>query len=250
MVKIGVFIVIIGVLLGIYGYGMETTVTTDESVIGVGPDAIRIPSKKIHNIVLLEKRKECLMFSGGLVLIGIILYVAGVSQQSKLEENRSRRACPKCGELIKNEAVKCRFCSYDIEPVDVVLKQEKEAVFVEKKGGYLSQLILPIVVIGIVGIAIFYNIYSKKKDEDESKARFQASLASLDATAAVRRAEILMGRSQPVKDCSDFLNLPEISNPGGIRIISQPVSKAGETKCLVIGINGERGFFTAREYGL
>jgi fumarate reductase subunit C len=47
-------------------------------------------------------------------LITFIIVLASKPVESRLLKNGSLKKCPKCAELVKKEAVKCRFCGTDL----------------------------------------------------------------------------------------------------------------------------------------
>jgi hypothetical protein len=70
----------------------------------------------------LEKRKYVLLSLLLSPLVGLILAAAATPDQTKADEQRiatgTERTCPFCAELVKHEAVVCRFCGKDLPPVE------------------------------------------------------------------------------------------------------------------------------------
>ena len=76
---IGVLLLLVGIAFGIYSYRMVTTITTESRSLGYG---IEVPSMTVNNIGLMEDRRNNLMISGVIVLVGAIFTAIG-GKQSK-----------------------------------------------------------------------------------------------------------------------------------------------------------------------
>jgi hypothetical protein len=72
--KIGIILLIAGLAFGIYSYQMVTTITTESKSFGYG---IEIPSMTVNNLGLMEDRRNNLMISGVIVLVGAIFAAIG-----------------------------------------------------------------------------------------------------------------------------------------------------------------------------
>lgn len=117
MSRLGILLLIAGILALIISYNMKTTITTDSQSFGYG---INIPSMTVNNIGLMEERRNALLGSGLVVLIGVILVIAGNIQynqtvSSGTVEVCSQKKCPYCAEIINTEAVICRFCNRELQ---------------------------------------------------------------------------------------------------------------------------------------
>lgn len=69
----------------------------------------------VNNIGLMNDKQNYVVGSVAVAVIGaLMLFLPSDPQISDALQNR---ACPKCAESIKREAVQCRFCGAEVEPV-------------------------------------------------------------------------------------------------------------------------------------
>lgn len=133
MKQVGLIIIVLGLLGLCFSYSMNTTVTTESKSLGYG---IEVPSMTVNNIGLIEDRRNAMLVSGIATIIGVILFVAGTLQEGKIEPlstyTNYHRKCPFCAELIKEDAVICRFCNRDlpayIQPTEVEAEERGKVV--------------------------------------------------------------------------------------------------------------------------
>lgn len=134
MKKAGIVIIILGVIWVLIAYNMPTTV-------GEG-------FREVHNIGLMEDRRNHIMLAGLTILVGVILFGFGsVSGRSFAHPRVTSRPCPVCAEEIQPAAVKCRFCGADVPKVDPTEMESKAAT--EHDPGWnwsCSQCVAPILV--------------------------------------------------------------------------------------------------------
>jgi len=57
----GVLLVVVGVVWALIAFNMNTTVTTESKTYGPGEYSIAVPSVTVHNLGLMETRRNNLM---------------------------------------------------------------------------------------------------------------------------------------------------------------------------------------------
>lgn len=110
----GIIFALIGLIWGIIAFNISTIVETESTVIGSGEYSTYIPSQKIHNLDLSERRSTHLMISGLLIIVGTVIFGFGSIGQKSSAIQEMVRICPFCAESIKPEAIICKHCGKDI----------------------------------------------------------------------------------------------------------------------------------------
>lgn len=130
MRNFGAILAIIGIIWGVVAFNMTTIVETEERTFGSGEYATYIPSQKVHNLDLAERRRTHLMIAGLLTVIGTVLFGFGSNRSSTTESAGRTRVCPFCAESIRIEAVLCKHCGKDVptQKVELPIKDQDPAV--------------------------------------------------------------------------------------------------------------------------
>lgn len=116
---VGIGLICIGILWGIFAFKMETTVTTEGQTFGEGLYSIRVPSRAVHNLDLASRRQNHLIGAGVIFISGIILFGFGTLQPktttakvNKLVVKSGSLRCPFCNAEVKNRsATNCYHCN-------------------------------------------------------------------------------------------------------------------------------------------
>lgn len=118
MKPFGIVLLVIGALWAIIAFNMDTTVETKSRFIG----DTYIQSQKVHNIGKMDARRNHLMLSGLLIVVGVVLFGFGTTRPSSSQSSGSEdtRKCPYCAEMVKAEATICRFCQKDLPPLPLM----------------------------------------------------------------------------------------------------------------------------------
>jgi len=77
MKGLGLFLIALGALGLLAGLQMGTTVTTPSQTVGFGEFSTYVPSQSVHNIGLMDQRRNVLIAAGFVFVAGIILYGFG-----------------------------------------------------------------------------------------------------------------------------------------------------------------------------
>jgi|YNPNPStandDraft_1061719.scaffolds.fasta_scaffold158014_2 hypothetical protein len=112
MKTFGVFLIILGLIGGVFAFQMDTSVSTGYSEYS--------PTGRVSNLSLMEERRTYLMVSGLSILAGVLLFGFGSIRSSGSGEpnaDSDLRACPFCAEHIKKAATVCRFCNRDVPQI-------------------------------------------------------------------------------------------------------------------------------------
>lgn len=109
MKKIGILVLVIGLIGLIATLGVDTSVASSYG-------------KRVHNIGLMNEKQNFLLVFVTMTIIGAILWALGNRDTNFLSESpiastRDMRKCPSCAELVRAEAVRCRFCQQELSPI-------------------------------------------------------------------------------------------------------------------------------------
>ncbi len=135
MRAIGIVLVVAGIVWGVVAFNMDTTVTTAAETFGSGDYTIKVPSQTVHNLGLLERRRNHLMLAGLSLLAGVLLVGFGSAGRKRGDADSGLVPCPMCAELIQPAALKCRYCGSDVarEPVGSQQRSKSDAVALDER---------------------------------------------------------------------------------------------------------------------
>lgn len=127
MKSAGIILVVVGALWALIALNMDTTVETGGERIGSGAYPINVPKTRVHNIGLMDERRNHLIIASVVALAGIMLFGFGSISPAAPRVlpptttlGGGTMPCPYCAEPIKMEAKICRFCQREVRHVGLV----------------------------------------------------------------------------------------------------------------------------------
>ena len=116
MKGLGVLLVVLGCLGLLVTWSMDTTVETGGEQIGYGEYSRYVPKSRVHNVGLLEERRNYLILSSVAVIAGIVLYGFGAlaEAQAKAKEPPAGPHCPKCNGVLEGRPELCKYCRTEL----------------------------------------------------------------------------------------------------------------------------------------
>lgn len=108
MRKFGIFAIVFGVVVIIAALGMDVSVATSMG-------------GRVNNLGLMADRQNYTILGGLFLIAGILMTLFGGRPQGGVANtnagNANERLCPFCAESIKVQAIKCKHCGSEVEPV-------------------------------------------------------------------------------------------------------------------------------------
>ena len=75
---VGITLIIIGLIWGIFAFTMDTSVEVGGEVIGTGAYSVRVPKAKVNNVGLMNDKQNYIIGAGLTLFIGVIVFLAGL----------------------------------------------------------------------------------------------------------------------------------------------------------------------------
>jgi len=75
---VGIGLIVIGLIWGIFAFTMDTSVEVGGEVIGTGAYSIRVPKAKVNNVGLMNDKQNYIIGAGLTLFIGVIVLLAGL----------------------------------------------------------------------------------------------------------------------------------------------------------------------------
>ncbi len=116
MKHFGIGLIVAAIVFAISAFQMDTTVESGGETFGSGEFELTVPKSRVHNIGLMEERRNYLLGSGLAALAGVLLL--GFGSLSPKPSAGAERTCPYCAEQIKRDARICRFCNRDLAALE------------------------------------------------------------------------------------------------------------------------------------
>ncbi|MCJ1881135.1 zinc ribbon domain-containing protein [Pseudomonas nitroreducens] len=117
MRKFGIVAIVVGIIVIISALGMDVSVAT-----GMGG--------RVNNLGLMADRQNYTILGGLFVMAGILMAIFGGKSQSNVATSGAasagERQCPFCAETIKAQAIKCKHCGSEVDPIQSDLAKAEE----------------------------------------------------------------------------------------------------------------------------
>ncbi len=121
MKTLGIILLFVGAVWAYVAFSSDTTVTSESHYIG----NFLVPAQTVHNIGKMDDRRNHLMVSALIIVVGLILFVAGKfipyasKHGAKTNLGADTRKCPFCAEIVRSEASICRYCHKDLPAAQI-----------------------------------------------------------------------------------------------------------------------------------
>lgn len=109
LLNAGLIILLVGVIALMGTLFMDTSVGLESG-------------SRVHNVGLMQRQQNFLIISGLLIIIGISLAIFSFINSASPENTKK---CPYCAELIKEDAIKCKYCGSNVYTYSRSIKPEE-----------------------------------------------------------------------------------------------------------------------------
>lgn len=117
----GIFLLTVGVITFLAGFGMDTSVSS-----GLGG--------RVHNIGLINEKQNIIVLAGVITVIGALFFGFASKNERNADQSSSTRTCPFCAEEIRPEAKICRFCHNELSEGANSLSRAERTLALKRSG--------------------------------------------------------------------------------------------------------------------
>lgn len=135
-------------------------------------------------------------FYGAMLFIVALPFSIVLKSKTSVAAATATRKCPKCAELIQPEAVKCKHCGSDLEPLSAEEQSAQAAAAKEqaKKANYVPGWIVAVALVAVIGLIV---VAAENSDDGNSSASPSAltTAAANDSPSPANNPALKVGQT-------------------------------------------------------